>query len=186
MAKIAKETQEQAQLISFLYETILENINNKGRPILASQISVSNEFFNEENEQNAPMLRKLLGTINLKGQALDLWLCSEINSYNPGKIYVGIKVTNDPNLIQELRDRYKELLTQEPMGEWIYWRYITINGDVTVNTNSGAIPHFKIINDAFKQIASNEKMFNRFALTLIECWQKTEEIFSEIALELKA
>lgn len=191
MAKLSKEYTAVAELASLLYNTVLENLQNSGRPVMARNIELGDSFFSDDPAQKTnPEIKKYLGKFSLNNRVFDLWLCSEINWYAPGKIYAGLKISDaeDQEIIfsEELKNQLKnffgELISsgQEPVDGWICWRYITINGDTTTNTGSGAIPHFKVPNDALVQLNNNEKIFTRFATVLLNTWND----YNQKALEL--
>ena len=141
-----------------------------------------NYFSDDPEKMSSPMIKKFLGSFEAAGRKLDLWLCSEINWYAPGKIYVGLKadsIDEAPlDFSGELRDvlqQFQGEAQQEPVDGWICWRYITVNGDSTVNSGSGAVPHFKVANDALRQLAGSEKTLKKFILTLLEVWNRFDE-----------
>ena len=92
MAKLSGEQRTAAELAVLIYETVLENLKNGGRPVMARALEPDENYFSDDPEKmSSPMIKKFLGSFEADGRKLDLWLCSEINWYAPGKIYVGLK-----------------------------------------------------------------------------------------------
>ena len=193
MAKLSGEQRTAAELAVLIYETVLENLKNGGRPVMARALEPDENYFSDDPEKmSSPMIKKFLGSFEAAGRKLDLWLCSEINWYAPGKIYVGLKadsIDEAPlDFSGELRDvlqQFQGEAQQEPVDGWICWRYITVNGDSTVNSESGAVPHFKVANDALRQLAGSEKTLKKFILTLLEVWNRFDEQAQSLLKTLK-
>ena len=87
MAKLSGEQRTAAELAVLIYETVLENLKNGGRPVMARALEPDENYFSDDPEKmSSPMIKKFLGSFEAAGRKLDLWLCSEINWYAPGKI----------------------------------------------------------------------------------------------------
>jgi len=51
MAKLSKEYKAVAELASLLYDTVLENLQNSGRPVMARNIELDDSFFSDDPAQ---------------------------------------------------------------------------------------------------------------------------------------
>lgn len=95
MAKLNSEQKSTANFIELILETVLSEIKIDKVPVMARYLNVNEDFFSiDEAKKRSPQLKKLVGTIEINNLPYDIWQICEINWYKPGKLYVGLYVTD--------------------------------------------------------------------------------------------
>ena len=160
---------KQSTMIYPVMENLAENLQGRGSLLLTRNLDPGKGYFSDDQENLVqPGIFCSLGQF----ENLTLLAGAEINWYRPGKIYMGVLVSEtgfcldqpvsspvDPDIRKSILQRLNlEGGDQKITDRWIWWRYLTADGRSTVNTADPLIPHFKDPNPAVSSLADQKNM----------------------------
>jgi hypothetical protein len=161
-------------------ENLAENLKGQGALVLTRNLDPGKKYFSDDSDCFIQP-----GVYSSLGQLGDLTLLAgaEINWYSPGKIYMGVLASDtgfsldgpvNKAVDEKKRLEILELLGLEPgdqkvCGRWIWWRYLTVDGRCTADTDDRLIPHFKVTNDAASGLDRQESMV-ALITAAVELW----------------